>query len=461
MIRPALRRRELILLPVVLIAGLMGFATLALVRNGQVLRADLLPVLVCVAAMGCLHVFLSLLAPASDQLVLPVAAMLAVIGLIAAQRFSAEPMLGSVGRSLPARQTAWLLIGVAVAAAVVALPGLMAALRRYRYVWLIAGLALVLAALLVGSDVTGSGARLWLGVGQWQFQPSEVLKVLMVAFLASYLDERRELLAAATLRAGPLRLPPPAYLLPLLLMWGISMAVLVLQEDLGAAVLFFAIFLAMLYMATGQRTYIVLGLALFVVGALVAYAAFAHVRIRAEVWLNPWIDGAGRGYQTIQTLIALASGGLFGVGLGHGYPGYIPAVHTDMPLAALGEEIGAAGLLAIVALYTILVGRGMHIALRAGRWLPGPAGGGPERRSWHSDTSHSRRYAARLAVDRHHPAFHQLWGQLAAHQFPDCRVVVARLAAPAHVGPAAAMRPAIPSRFSARRRGATWTSRMQ
>jgi cell division protein FtsW (lipid II flippase) len=365
MIQPALRLRELVLLPVVLTAGLLGFATLALVLNGRLVPADLHSLLVCGLAVACLHIILSLVAPNSDQLVLPLSAMLSTIGLIAAQRFAAEPMLGIVGRALPGRQTAWLLIGVAVTAGVVAVPGLMRALQRYRYVWLISGLLLVFAALLIGSDVTGSGARLWLGIGQWQFQPSEVLKVLMVAFLASYLDERREMLSGATLRVGPLRLPPPAYLLPLLLMWGLSMAVLVMQEDLGAAVLFFAIFLAMLYMATGQKTYIGLGLILFVLGALAAFALFPHVRVRAEVWLNPWADTVGRGYQTVQALLALASGGLLGVGLGYGYPGYIPAVHTDMPLAALGEEIGAAGLLAIVALYTLLVVRGVHIAMRA------------------------------------------------------------------------------------------------
>jgi cell division protein FtsW (lipid II flippase) len=229
--------------------------------------------------------------------------------------------------------------------------------------WLLSGLALVALTLLVGEDVTGTGTRLWISIGPWNFQPSEMLKILIVVFLASYLDERRELLSGGVFRLGRLKLPPLPYLLPLLFMWGISLAVLVLQEDLGAAVLFFAIFLAMFYMATGSAGYVALGGVLFVVGALLAYTIFAHVQARVGIWLNPWADPSGRGYQTIQSLVALSAGGVFGVGLGYGHPGYIPAVHTDLVFAALGEEIGLAGLLAIVGLYLALVARGIHIAL--------------------------------------------------------------------------------------------------
>lgn len=361
--RPVLRGRELVLLCTALLAGAIGLACVALVATGSIAWQDMQPLVVIAAVALIAHLIFTVRAPGSDQIIFPVATMVTIIGMVAIQRFSNDPLLGELGRVLPGRQMQWIMIGVAVTLAAVFVPGILAALRRYRYVWLLGGLVLAAAAVVVGEDVTGSGARLWIAVGPWRFQPSEVLKVLMVAFLASYLDERQELLVGATVRLGPLRLPPLPYLLPLLIIWGLSLAVLILQEDLGVAVLFFAIFLTMLYMATGKATYLWLGLALFAAGAVVAFAAFGHVQARLAVWLNPWADPAGQGYQSIQGLLALASGGVFGVGLGYGQPGYIPAVHNDLILAALGEEIGLAGVLAVVALCMVLVTRGMHIAL--------------------------------------------------------------------------------------------------
>ncbi len=365
MMRFSPRLSEALLLISALCAGAIGMATIALVKAGSVsVESTRLLIIFAVAAFA-LHIVLSIAAPHSDQIILPVAAMLTVIGLIAVQRFAWEPDFGALGRNLPGREAAWVIVALLVATSAVLWPGLLRALKLYRYIWLLGGLALVGLTLLVGEDVTGTGTRLWLSLGPWHFQPSEVLKVLMVAFLASYLDERRELLSAGSLRIGPLRLPPLPYLLPLLLMWGLSLAMLVLQTDLGAAVLFFAIFLAMLYMATGRAIYVVLGSVLFLAGAVVAMGAFAHVQARVAVWLNPWADPSGLGYQTIQALVAVAAGGVFGVGIGYGHPAYIPAVHTDLVLAALGEEIGLAGLLAIAALYAVLVARGLHIAMRA------------------------------------------------------------------------------------------------
>jgi cell division protein FtsW (lipid II flippase) len=357
------RARELTLLITALCAAAIGLATIALVMTGVVSADSLRSLFVFAGALLVVHVILSFAAPHSDQVLLPVTAMLTVIGLVAMQRFSWVSALGNLGQGLPGRQLAWVLIALGLLVAAVLTPGLLRALRHYRYLWLLGGLALVALTLLVGEDVTGTGTRLWIAIGPYHFQPSEVLKILMVAFLASYLDERRELLSAGTFRIGPLPLPPLPYLLPLLFMWGLSLAVLVLQEDLGAAALFFGVFLAMLYMATGKGRYVAAGIILFVFGAFIAYHLFSHVQVRVGVWLNPWADSAGRGYQTIQSLVAMAAGGVFGAGLGYGHPGYIPAVHTDLVFAALGEEIGLAGLLAIVGLYLVLVTRGLHIAL--------------------------------------------------------------------------------------------------
>ena len=201
-------------------------------------------------------------------------------------------------------------------------------------------------------------------------QPSELLKVILVVFLAGYLSENRSLLADESTRIGPIRLPPIPYLAPMVAMWAIALVIVVVQRDLGAALLFFAVFLAMLYVATGRPSYVVGGLLLFVAGSCVLYNLFGHVQQRVDNWLDPFRDPLGAGFQTVQALYAFARGGLLGVGLGAGLPTIggdlpIPAVHTDYPLAALGEELGLIGLLAILGLYLVVVERGLRIAAAA------------------------------------------------------------------------------------------------
>jgi cell division protein FtsW (lipid II flippase) len=212
-------------------------------------------------------------------------------------------------------------------------------------------------------DPNGSGARLWLGFGGVFFQPSEVLKLLLVVFFAAYLDDYRELLTLSSLRLGPISLPPLPYLTPLLFMLAIALGVVVLQRDLGAALLLFNVFLAMLYVATGRLTYVVGSLAIFVLGADLLYRLFNVVQIRVETWIDPWATASTTGYQLIQGLTALAAGGIVGSGLALGSPEYIPAVHTDFMIAAIGEELGLVGTLAVVGLYVVVVHRGLRIAL--------------------------------------------------------------------------------------------------
>ncbi len=214
-------------------------------------------------------------------------------------------------------------------------------------------------------DLNGSGMRLWIGAGGVYFQPSELYKVILVVFLAAYLAEKRELIVLAGWRVGPLRLPPVPYLTPMVAVWLLSLGLVVVQRDLGAALLFFGIFLALLYVATERVSYVLAGLAAFGVGAVVAYRLFEHVRDRVSIWVDPWAQAQERGYQLVQALMALGAGGVFGTGLGYGLPDYIPAVHTDFVIAAIGEELGLLGSLAVVALYLLLVYRGFRIALRA------------------------------------------------------------------------------------------------
>src|SRR6478735_4026830 len=233
---------------------------------------------------------------------------------------------------------------------------------------MLGGIGLLLATFVFGSDV--NGARLTLSIGPLSGQPSELLKVILVVFLAGYLSENRSLLSEESTKVGPVNLPPLPYLAPMVVMVAIALSIVVVQKDLGAALLFFAVFLGLLYVATGRPSYVVGGLALFLVGSVVLYNLFGHVQQRVDNWLDPFADPLGVGYQTVQALYAFARGGLLGVGLGAGLPTIsgrlpIPAVHTDYPLAALGEELGLIGLLAILGLYLVVIQRGLRIAASA------------------------------------------------------------------------------------------------
>ncbi len=296
--------------------------------------------------------------PKHDPYLLPLIYLLTGWGLVLIWRLTPGFAL---------RQTAWLVVAMAAMLVIVLLPGDLRWLRRYRYTWLLGGLGLTALTLLFGTNPSGSGARLWLGfaVAGLYLQPAEVLKVLLVVFLAAYLADRREPLFD-TLPPGGVRpqAPPLQYFLPLLLMWGFSMIILISQRDLGMSTLFFAVFLVMLYLASGQAIYMILGFLLLMVGGVVGYYLFDVVRIRVMGWWNPWADPAGSSYQIVQSLIAFAAGGLFGRGLGLGTPGLIPVAHSDFIFAALAEEWGLVGVVAMVALLGSVVLRGLRIAMQ-------------------------------------------------------------------------------------------------
>ena len=344
----------LLLFPVALLA--QGVVLLALVNGTPWRQASWAPVALFAATLLVLHALLAWRLPHADGLLLPVAAALSAIGLL---------MVGRLEPALFLRQAVWIAVGGAALAAVVLWLPSVDWLARYKYTCAVLGALLVLATFALGVDLNGSGMRWWIGAGGVYFQPSELLKVLLVLFLAAYLAEKRELLMLASLRAGPLRLPPLPYLLPMLGVAGLAVGLVVIQRDLGAALLFYGIFLALLYVATARLDYVLGGVLAFAVGAVACYKLFGHVRDRVAIWLDPWAYADGRGYQIVQALIALGSGGLLGSGLGYGYPEYIPAVHTDFIIAAIGEELGLLGTLGTVALYLVLVYRGYRIAVRA------------------------------------------------------------------------------------------------
>jgi cell division protein FtsW (lipid II flippase) len=262
------------------------------------------------------------------------------------------------------RQTAWLVVATAAMLGIASLPGNLRWLRRYRYTWLLGGLMLTALTLLFGVNPSGFGERLWLGCCGLYLQPAEILKLLLVAFLAAYLADRREPLFDSTPHASLFTRHASAYFFPLLLMWGFSMLILISQRDLGMSTLFFAVFLVMLYLASGRSGYVFVGLVLLLLGGVVGYFLFDVVRLRVEAWWNPWADASGRSYQIVQSLIALATGGLMGRGPGMGAPTLIPVAHSDFIFAALIEEWGLVGALGVVSLLGALVFRGLRIALR-------------------------------------------------------------------------------------------------
>jgi cell division protein FtsW (lipid II flippase) len=303
------------------------------------------------------HLLIGRLVPGADPVFLPTAAVLAGLGY--AVIFRLDP-------GLAAEQFSWLLLGLFLFAATLFVIRDHRALDAYTYTIGLIGIGLLLLPIVPGLGRTINGARIWVGVGSLSFQPAEIGKVLIVIFLASYLNAKKELLAVVTRRLGPIHLPEPRYLGPLLVAWAVSLAVLFMEKDLGSSLLFFGIFVAMLWTATGRASYLVLGLVLFAVGAGIGYAAFGHVQDRVQIWLYAlepkYIHDTG--YQVAQSEFSLATGGIVGTGLGHGHPGLIPNASTDFIFAAIGEELGLFGTTAVLLLYLTLAARGMKAAVR-------------------------------------------------------------------------------------------------
>ena len=384
-IRPRARFTELGLLGIVATALVLGAASLgASARYRALIDANVSSapapsfappdpqgLVVYLAAVLAVHLALVLSGRRLDQVLFPAAALLGGIGLLLMERLPQDLVAqGLIGHSfgLGQLQLGWLLLALTVIASLAVTVRSDAWLRLYKYTWAAAGIALLLMTFVFGRDV--NGARLTLTIGPVSGQPSELLKVVLVVFLAGYLSENRSLLALETWRIGRIRLPPVPYLAPMIAMWAIALGVVVVQRDLGAALLFFAVFLALLYVATGRAAYVGWGFVFFVLGSFVLYKVFAHVQVRVDNWIDPFRDASGAGYQQVQALYAFARGGLIGTGLGAGLPtigGHlpIPAVHTDYPLAALGEELGLIGLLAILGLYLVVIERGLRIAAAA------------------------------------------------------------------------------------------------
>ena len=362
------RNAEAALLAAAAIVAAMGVALVNFASGAGLDAQVALTFLVFGVSFGVIHMALRRWAPEGNPYLFPIAAFLSAIGFTEIYRL--DPELASIQR--------WslLLAGAVTMALLLFLrdEGVII-LRRYRYLFLAAAVLLLLLPLLPeswplhGAEVNGS--RLWvrleLPVGEraLSFQPGEIAKVLLTIFLASYLADRHVAMAETGRRIGPIRLPEPRQLGPLLIAAGASFAVLIYQRDLGASLLLFALFLAMVYVATGRVAYLATGAALIAAGGYVAYRSFDHVQRRVAAWLHPFDDFADTGYQIAQSMFALGSGSLTGSGLGLGRPDLIPAASTDFIFASVAEEMGFAGSIAVLVAYGLLVAAGLGIAIRS------------------------------------------------------------------------------------------------
>jgi cell division protein FtsW (lipid II flippase) len=344
------RNRELANLVLVGILTGLGFSSVYIARQSVISAGSISYALIFLGLYLAAHAVARLTVPWADPYLLPLTGLLTAVGLTEIYR---------LGPSDAFRQGFWIVVGVGVfAAALVGLRSDFRVLESYKYLFGVSAVGLLMLPALPGIGTTINGARLWVRIGPLQFQPGELAKIAFIVFLAGYLREKREVLAQGRLKDFG----------PLLLIWGAAMLVLVETNDLGSALLYFGIFLAMLYVATGRLAFVLLGLGLFVGGAAAAYSAIARVQERVDCWLHPWDDVHGACYQTVQGLYSIGNGGYGGTGFGRGTftttggTDLIPYVNTDFIYSALAQELGLIGAAALLLVYMVFVLRGFRVA---------------------------------------------------------------------------------------------------
>ncbi len=361
------RNKELVYLAVVGVLTGIGFASVYIARQSLVSWGSLGYAVFFFALYIAAHIVTRITVPNADPYLLPMAGLLAAIGVTEIYR---------LGVSDAFKQGLWIVVGVVLFA--VALWGLRRdyrILEQYKYLFGIGAIALLFLPRVPGLGTTVNGARLWVHVGGFTFQPGEFSKIFLIVFLAAYLREKRELLAQARLKdVGPL-----------LLIWGACMLVLVSSNDLGSGLLYFGIFLSMLYIATARLSFVIVGVVLFLAGGYGAYEKIPHVHERVTIWLHPWTTGRVycpstgglalrqdcESYQLVKSLYSIGNGGFGGAGLGKGTfastDGHqlIPYINSDFIYSALAQELGLVGAAALLLVFMLFVARGMKIALQA------------------------------------------------------------------------------------------------
>jgi cell division protein FtsW (lipid II flippase) len=357
-VRSARRNTELgLIILVVMITG--GAYVLGSLSKDAVIPPNVGPFLGVVLALFLVaHIVVRRLAPNADGTLLPIAGLLNGLGFVIIARISPK---------LAWQQAAWTTFGIAAFCVTLMIVKRARDLDRYRWTLALLGIILLLMPLIPGlGEEHGSGSRIWISLpGGMSFQPGEMAKIVLAIFFASYLVEKRELLAMGNRQLGPISLPDLKHFGPVILAWVGSLVVLVYQKDLGSSLLFFAMFIVMLWVATERFSFVVIGLSLFSAGAFFAYQSFTHVQERVAMWIDPWQDPQGKGFQVVQSAFEMASGGIGGTGIGLDGVINIPEAESDFIFAIIAGELGLLGALIVLVAFLLIVGAGLRIAVRA------------------------------------------------------------------------------------------------
>jgi len=353
----------------IVFAMIVTSAALALVDLGTTGKLNP-PIIGLTLGLGAIvlamHVAQRFVARDADPLILPIVTLLNGLGIVMIHRLDISA--GLTGWQANAtRQMVWTAIATVVAIAVIVTVRNHRVLQRYRYVWMLIGVILLMLPLVPFIGVTINGARLWVDLGFVSFQPGEIGKIALALFFAGYLVTARESLSVVGKRMFGVTWPRIKDLGPIVIVWALAMVVLIFQRDLGTSLLYFGLFLVLMYVATGRAIWFVVGGGLFATGALVASQFLTYVHGRFSAWLDSFnqanYEAIGGSYQLVQGIFGFASGGIIGTGLGAGHPGIVPLAESDYIVASLGEELGLVGVFAILSLYMLFVARGIRIGI--------------------------------------------------------------------------------------------------
>jgi cell division protein FtsW (lipid II flippase) len=324
---------------------------------------------VVVVLVVALAVIVAVRLPYATHVIFPCAVLLSCLGITMIARIDAESTANGTPTDVGMRQIMWLGVAIILAAIIIIVLRDYKKLRRYSYLSMIIGVVLLFSPMIPGIGREVNGARIWLGAFGYTIQPAEFAKIFLAIFFAAYLFDHRDTLAVGGKKFLGIRFPRIRDLGPILIVWVVSIGILVVQHDLGTSLLFFGMFVAMLYAATGQKSWIILGLLFFAIGVAVAGYLFSNFQNRVTIWLHPfdestYLKNYGGSYQVVQGVFGLATGGFFGTGLGQGFPNITPFANSDFIYASLGEELGLVGLIVILLLYLAIIGAGFVVAMR-------------------------------------------------------------------------------------------------
>jgi cell division protein FtsW (lipid II flippase) len=354
------KRRSTELALIFMAAAITAVAyTLASLGANAVIPARLGPFLALVLMLiGVAHIAVRILARGADGTLLPLVVLLHGIGYV---------MISRLDDKFAAQQSLWSLVSIGAFVLTLFVVQRPSDLARFKWTFFLIGAVLLMLPMIPGFGRNINGARIWVDLGPLGFQPGEFAKLALAIFLAGYLSERRELIAASTWKIGPVRLPEIHYIAPVIVAWAFAVLVMVGERDLGSSLMFFTLFVVMMWVATERISYLVMGFLMFGIAAYASWRMFDHVQTRVDIWLDPWSDQYGKGWQIVQSLYGIGDGGVAGRGLGRGTPNTIPYAESDFIFAAIGEELGLIGATTVLMAFLLLVGGGLRIALRTDR----------------------------------------------------------------------------------------------